>query len=155
MTPTSATGAEAEAGFTLVELMVTLFVIGLAGAAVVLTIPDHRPPVSEEAERFAARLTRAKEEAVLTNRSVDVAVTGAGYRFRVYVRGAWAPLAEKPFGEARWSEGLKASLEADGGRTGVRFDPTGGADPAVITLTREARRARVSVDEAGNVRVEG
>ena len=45
--PTSATGAEArpEAGFTLIELMVVMFVIGLAGAAVLLTVPDGRPQV--------------------------------------------------------------------------------------------------------------
>lgn len=39
-TPTSATSAER--GFTLVELLVTLVILGLASAAVVLAMPDPR-----------------------------------------------------------------------------------------------------------------
>ena len=158
-----ATGAEtrraktrrvAQAGFTLVELMVALFIVGLAGAAVMLTLPDRGRSLSEETERFAARLKRAQEEAVLTNRPVDVAVTADGYRFRSYSRGAWTPMTEEPFEPQAWGEGVGAHLEAEGGRTGVRFDSLGGAEPAIVTLSREAHAQSVVVDEAGNVRID-
>ena len=36
---------------------------------------DPRPPVDDEAERFAARLVRAREEALVTNRAVAVEAT--------------------------------------------------------------------------------
>jgi len=51
-------------GFTLVELMVVIAIIGVAAGAVMLSMPDPRPTLAVEAERFAARLTLAREEAV-------------------------------------------------------------------------------------------
>lgn len=155
--PTSATGARPlrDAGFTLVELMVVLLILGLAGAAVVLTAPDPGPRPGDAAEALAARLRRAQEEAVLTNRAVEVVLTPDGYAFRVQRRGAWEPLDEAPFTGQAWPDGLQVQLSAPSGRQGVRFDPTGAADPAVVTFRSEARRTGVSVDAAGNVRIDG
>ncbi|HAJ03426.1 MAG TPA: type II secretion system protein GspH, partial [Brevundimonas sp.] len=54
MTPTSATGRAdhaRRAGFTFVEMMVTVAVIGLAATAVVLAAPDPTPRLPVEAER--------------------------------------------------------------------------------------------------------
>ena len=52
MTPTSPTGADRlrRAGFTLVEVMVVTALIGLAAGAVVMTLPDPRPPVGQQAD---------------------------------------------------------------------------------------------------------
>ncbi|MBP8246633.1 MAG: GspH/FimT family pseudopilin [Phenylobacterium sp.] len=154
--PTSATGARPrhEQGFTLVELMVTLFIIGLMAAAVVMTAPDQGPTPGGEAEVLAARLKRAQEEAVLTNRSVDVAIDPVGYRFRVQGRAGWTPMAVAPFEPVAWREGLKVAVAAADGAQGVRFDATGSAGPARITLSRDQRRAGVVVDDAGNVKLD-
>ena len=84
-------GAKRKAGFTLVELMVTIAVIGLAAGAVVLSMPDPRPAVGVEAEQFAARLARAREEAIMTNRPVAVEADASGYRFAQFDGTAWTP----------------------------------------------------------------
>jgi general secretion pathway protein H len=153
---TSATGARAhaEAGFTLIEVMVTLLILGLIAGAVALTVPDGRPRLSDETERLAARLTRAREEAVLTNRGVDVAISPQGYGFRVLSKGAWAPLREAPFQDGVWGEGLTVKLESADGRGSVRFDPTGMAGPARVVLRQGPDRMEVTVDEAGDVRID-
>src|SRR3546814_6836215 len=56
-------------GFTLVELMVVLVIVGLMGAAVVLTAPDDSRTLVREADTFAARLVHAGEEAIQIGRA--------------------------------------------------------------------------------------
>lgn len=148
MTPTSATGSRrARAGLTLVELMIVLVIVGLAASAVVMTLPDSRPSLDREAEVFAARLVRAREEAILTNRTIEVSADSEGYDFRVRRPGRRDPLTAAPFEPVRWEEGATAQAEAL-----FVFDPTGTAQPAELALSREDQRALVTVDPAGEVR---
>ena len=163
MTPTSATGRpdscdrSPRGGFTLVELMMVVAIMGLAASAVVLAVPDPRPPVGDEAERFAARLVRAREEALLTNRAVAVEATAEGYAFSSFDGVQWSPLTEGPFGEERWAEDTRAQPEGQPAETPLRviFDPTGIADAAGLTLSRGSRAVSVVVDAAGEVTVNG
>lgn len=156
MTPTSEIGRPdrraRRAGFTLVELLMTVAIIGLAAGAVVLSVPDPRPSVAEDAERFAARLSRAREEAVLSNRPVAVEATADGYGFTVFDGADWKPLAEGPFDPEPWSDGLSMS---PAGPVRVVFDPTGVADPATLILSRDGATSRVEVDGAGEVTLDG
>ncbi|MDY6924747.1 MAG: GspH/FimT family pseudopilin [Pseudomonadota bacterium] len=130
----------------------TVTIIGLAAGAVVLAVPDPRPSVAQDAERFAARLSRAREEAVLTNRPVSVETTTAGYGFTVFDGTDWSTLTDGPFGPETWSEGVSVS-PAEPVR--VVFDPTGVAEPATLTLSRDGRAARIEIDGAGEVTING
>ncbi|MBI1407004.1 MAG: type II secretion system protein GspH [Caulobacter sp.] len=153
MTRTSATGARSgRSGFTLVEMMVVLVVLGLMAAVVVVAIPDGRMTVAAEGERFAARLKRAQEEAVLVNRPVQVELTAGGYAFRVRDAGGWRALDDGPFRPEAWAPRTRATSEKDVRR--IAFDPTGIATPAHITLSRGDRAVEVAVDQAGNVRID-
>ncbi len=138
-------------GFTLVELLMVVAIIGLAAGAVVLSVPDPRPAVGAEAERFAARLARAREESILTNRPVAVEATSAGYGFMVFDGARWAALSDGPFGPETWTAGT--TLEPSQVR--ILFDPTGVAEPAAVTLTRDRDSRTVSVDGAGEVSLNG
>jgi len=123
-------------------------ILGLAAGAVVLAVPDPRPAVGAEAERFAARLSRARDEAVLTNRPVAVEVTPTGYAFTAFDGRAWSALSDGPFGAEVWQPGTEV---APGEGVRFVFDPTGVAEPVTLTLSREGRARAVRVDGAGEV----
>ena len=152
--PTSATGnrSDGQAGFTLTELMVVIAIMGLMASVVVLATTDGRPSGAREADRFAARLIRARDEALLTNRAVDVSVSPRGYVFRTRGPNGWAPLEDGPFAEVAWSPETRMTSAAATDR--VAFDPTGVATPADYVITRGRQSTRVRVDTAGNVRVD-
>ncbi|MDP2117619.1 MAG: GspH/FimT family pseudopilin [Brevundimonas sp.] len=140
-------------GFTLVELLMVVAIIGLAAGAVALSVPDPRPSAAAEAERFAARLIRAREESILTNRPVAVEATPAGYGFSVFDGADWSTLDEGPFGPETWSPGT--TVEPSGAPVRVVFDSTGVAEPATVILSRDRNSRTVTVDGAGEVSIDG
>ncbi len=148
-------GRSAEHGFTLIELMVVLTIIGFISAAVVLGIPDPRGRVIEDADRFAARVAAARDEAVVTARPMGLWVSASGYGFQRREGDQWTPVEEKPFVTANWKGGTRALVGKDG-RQQIAFDGTGlPTDPLTVTLAREGERVSVTVDMAGKVMVGG
>ncbi len=141
----------AEQGFTLVELLIVMTIIGLMSAAVVLAIPDGRGSLVADAERFAARAHAAQEQAILDGRPIAIRLTGAGYGFDRRERGEWKPIVQAPFGDSAWSEGTQASI-ADG-RERVVFDTTGAAEPLNLVLLRDNERVRIEIAGNGKARV--
>lgn len=148
------TARKRQAGFTLLELMVAVILIGLASAMAVLAMPDPHGRLIDEAERFAARTRAARDQAIVGAAPVSVWVTGGGYGFDARTGGAWMPVADKPLRVERWREGTRVGLPPSG-RERVTFDPTGAADrPLDLRLSRERAAAAVVVAADGSVSVD-
>jgi len=144
----------AQQGFTLVELMVVVAIIGFASAAVMLSIPDPRGRLVDDADRFAVRLAAVRDNAVITARPMAVWVSPSAYGFEHYENGAWVSDDAKPFRTTNWRSGTSALVGDDKARLMLSFDSTGiPSEAARIILARDEERVVIVLDGAGKVRV--
>lgn len=82
-------------GFTLLELVVVIFIIGIMTGFAVMSIGLGQANETErEAERLKAILDLALEEAVLNGRDLGLIVNDDGYQFTEFVEGLWMPIEE-------------------------------------------------------------
>jgi general secretion pathway protein H len=140
-------------GFTLIELMVVLVILGIASAAVVMAIPDPGGRVRDEGERLAARALAIRDDAILEGRSTRIVIDTAGYSAERRLQGRWQAYGGKGFGIVAFPSGMLATT-GETGRVVVTFDATGAvAEPAAIDLSKDAMRVRIDILANGAVRV--
>lgn len=140
-------------GFTLVELMVVIFIIGLASAAVVMIARSPDRGARDEAEQLAARIAALRDHAILQSRTMAVWVRPSGYGFETRSAGNWTPLAQAPFATEAWRSGTAVQI---GGARQMRvaFDSTGlPSNAASIGIRRGDAVVTVNLAATGDVRV--
>ncbi len=109
---------KSNAGFSLLELIIVLVIIGVMVASVVISITDtRRDKLHFEARRLAARLALARDEAILTNQELGLEVERDRYRFLFLGEERWetsAPEEDKQLAEQKLPEGMELQLRVDG-----------------------------------------
>ena len=137
-------------GFTLLELIVALFVIALAVGLVAPVVGRSTDALRGRADvaRFSAMLRHARDQAIATRRGHAVVIDPAGHR---------ATIVAVP-DEVRQTRALSTDLRVDATppeALSVRFEPSGVSSGGDFRLTTGRLRFRVSVDQlTGRVRVE-
>ncbi len=148
---------ERAAGFTLIELMVVILVIGLASSIVVLAGLGGGPTPRAEAEALASRLVAARDRAVVAGSATAFVLDDGGYHFEVRSSGGWQQSGGRSsdaMAARRWPPGMAVAAEIEGGGR-LSFDATGLATPALISLGAPGKQqAAVRVGAAGEVRID-
>ena len=164
-------------GFTLLELMVVVFIIGLITAAAVITFGGDRrdSELDKEAERINALLGYVREQAELQTRDYGIRIASHNYSFVVFdvMQNQWRPNDEDDaLREREFPEGLIPSVVLEGRpivldvkkpdtkKQGIEdFKPqimvfsNGDLSSFEITLQREGggEKARIYTDEQTNI----
>ena len=149
------TGRDDTAGFTLVELMVVLLIIGLMASIVVFSFPGGSSALEEDAQRFAARTAALRDNAILQSRPRALQVTPSGYSFLERRKGSWSVIEDKPFVSTNWSRGVSAAT-GDTGPMMISFESTGlPSDQAELVLQGEEQSRRILIAPMGDVKLAG
>ena len=162
--PTLATGNKVThsnyRGFTLVELLVAVAVMGLLSATVMLTLPSGGDRARVEAQRFLARVTTAAQDSILTGKPRGLAIDSQGYKFFWYREGQWQPADSRAeLAAAEWDDDVivtshpssNVGEEAVPAPPSVVFSPTGLVTPFSVDISGSGRRYTVTGSSTGGL----
>lgn len=138
-------------GFTLVELMVVIFIMGLLAGAVIINIPSGND-VTQDSERFAIRVAAARDNAILQSRPILLWVAQSGYGFEILSEGQWIPDTDTEFASQNWND-TSVTLGQDD-QIRIIFDSTGlPSDGFNISLKNADSQQSISMNAAGVVKI--
>lgn len=131
------------AGFTLIEVLVVVFVLGVALAAVGLRVGDggRRDRLEQSAQRLRAVLELAAQEAVLRGTWLAASLDAEGYQVLTLRGRQWVPAAAgEPFAPQRLPRTVRLALSVEG--KGQWLPQPGEPAPAQIFFTPEGEITR-------------
>ncbi|WP_208281567.1 GspH/FimT family pseudopilin [Massilia oculi] len=151
----------ASSGFTLVELLVVMVIIGITlGLATLNALPSPRQDLENEAKRIALLLQLARDEAIVRNRLVAFEANGERYRFMVRGDTGWEPVTRDDLLRERSFKNppLRLVLEPSGTGGPDMLRITFGREPVdrpfVLTLASGANAVAIRADGVGHFTVE-
>ena len=102
-------------GFTLVELLVVLVILGSLVGLAVLGVSDPRGrQLRDEAERLSGLLALLSEAALLDNREYGLLVNDQGYRVQWYDEASAAWQDSREYRQHRLPASLRLQLQVEG-----------------------------------------
>lgn len=148
-------------GFTLVEVMVVLVIIGITLGLVSLNaIPSTQQNLQGEAQRIALLLQLARDEAIVRNRLVAFEANADGYRFLVRNETRWDQiisddlLRERAFKSAPVTLSINPPAAGSGNPLRITFGREPVDKPFVFTIASGEDRVAIRADGIGHFVVE-
>jgi general secretion pathway protein H len=152
----------ASSGFTLIEILVVLIIIGVALALISVNFArDPRNELRDEAQRLALLFQAARDEAITTGKPVAWIANGPQYGFfHRDAQNQWkAPLTEAPLVVQSFPPAIAlADLQVNAAKvppdTPVIFSASGANAPFRATLDIGGERLVISGDAVGQIAIQ-
>jgi len=106
----------AQRGFTLIEVMLVIVLIGVMVSAVQFTFSSSKPEqlLQQNSARFAGVFEVAAEYGLLNNIELGLLIEEDSYQFLAYDGMNWTPIADNPLFEVfTLPEGIELTLQLD------------------------------------------
>lgn len=154
-----ATALPSDAGLSLVEVIVSVFILALATSVIVMAAPEAPDPVDESADRLAQDIARARDAALISGKIMGIDLQKGGYQIVSLRESTWLPTAA-PISLSQ----VRIELLTDQGDDDddeesdlpeLHFDPTGIAKAARIRVWRNSSEVALEVLDNGSVQREG
>ena len=150
-----------QAGFTLVEVLMSLLIIGLMTGLVVLNMPETEDPIDEQARLLAYRLETAAQTSMISNQTIGIQFTKDGYEAVRFVGDEWETIEKFEFDMETApvvelvQNGAKIDLEkARKSKIPViRFDATGMATPFELKVDIYGDELKITGSSDGAIQV--
>ncbi|MEL6414478.1 MAG: GspH/FimT family pseudopilin [Pseudomonadota bacterium] len=144
-----------ERGMTIVEVLMVVFIIGLAAGIVTLTIPQRPTEEQAGAQAFARVLREAQDQAILSGQPIGLKLSENGYALLQWRRERWVPhgraVALPRQLEVVEQEELIVDQQLPANWPDLVFDPTGIVEMAEFQLRGRGIRIDVTINETGEV----
>lgn len=154
-------GAPAARGFTLVEIMVVMVIIGITlGMVSVNVLPSPRQDLQAEARRLSLLMQLARDEAIVRNRPITFEATQERYHFLVRNEARWDLITNDDVLRERAFKNAPLTLLLNPVNAGAT-DPlriTFGREPVdkpfTLTLVNGGYQVAIQADGVGHFTVE-
>lgn len=146
-----------DAGLSLTEVLVSVFILALATSAIILTAPERPDPVEASLEQLSADIEHTMDMSMVSGHVMGLDLSRNGYQLVTYRNQVWVP-AGKPVRlkeiEIKSLVSPSTDREEESKTPEIRFDPTGIVSPIELVIAHTRRKAVLRVAMNGHIEQE-